>query len=402
MSEPVPRFSLWHRAAAHLMHRPGLQRLLGRLLRAWPPTLPAPPVVVRWSQALELLNRPADFDNRSYVNDPVTQGFILVAETGERHRCKRAEFIAQLAPAPACGSQARAAAQLEIKRLAASNDPFDLIDDYLAPVCWIGLLPLLGAPVQLALESAGQPTSSRAELFEDLRRVGAHMMLGRLETQARRDRADQASADLDRRLRIASRFSTTGEPDEVWIERVRGLLWVSHPSLQQAGALVVQEWLTHREVYKDLVRQARQLQGLAWTDPGWRNQVRAHVREAMRQRPPFPMLGRAAPRDTQLGQGHDLASSLRAGQTIGLIGPAAMDDPAHDAHAQPYRATRTGPDLVFGQGPRQCPAADHSTEILVGALIGLLQLGPLDWGDELEPRIRYDGQVVRHLLLSRA
>jgi hypothetical protein len=55
--------------------------------------------------------------------------------------------------------------------------------------------------------------------------------------------------------------------------------------------------------------------------------------------------------------------------------------------------------LMFGHGPRQCPAKAHALDILESALLGLLMLPKLRWADDGGERMRYDGPMVSRMRL---
>jgi cytochrome P450 len=135
------------------------------------------------------------------------------------------------------------------------------------------------------------------------------------------------------------------------------------------------------------------------------------VLELLRFRPVFPLVPRRAIRDTALDLGRGRVMPVKAGTrvVVGLVG--AMFDPeaswAPDVyhpgrHREKWVREREDELLMFGLGERNCVAEHMVPDILVSALIGLLQMPGLRWPDRrlFEPRITYDGVIITRMPLA--
>ena len=384
-----------------LVHQPALLRWAGAAIRRSPFLEGTLPIVVRGTAARRVFTRAASYSNTSHAPNLVAGEFLIGLESGPRHEAER-ELATRLLAAPdACGDSAAQAA----RALATGLPPsFDLIDDYLTHVAWAGMRPIFrGAAADLE-EAPATPQAWQA-FFREMRYPGAHLIVGGLASRAVQLRAEvHANALRQRVRRHAAALSTAwGLPNDTLLERTAvGLMWVGHPATVQAGALVMQELLQRPEVYGPLHDQARRLDAAAF-----RLEVRKHVIEALRFRPPFPLLLRDVPRDTAYALDGDRRVATAAGARVTLMSPATMFDPeGGDPKAVcPFHAGRTdfpsGPyHLVFGHGSRHCIAQDHVVEILTSALAGLLALERLTWADFAWRRMRYDGPIISRMRLK--
>ncbi|HKP62167.1 MAG TPA: cytochrome P450 [Polyangiales bacterium] len=112
----------------------------------------------------------------------------------------------------------------------------------------------------------------------------------------------------------------------------------------KAFSNAIHEWILHGQLHV-LEAASRQL-----PDPAWGQLVQAHVLEALRLRPVFPLLVRYCPRATALA-----GQEVPAGSEIAFAPIAAMSDPTLVESPEEYRPGR--PDhvySVFGWGPRAC------------------------------------------------
>jgi cytochrome P450 len=127
--------------------------------------------------------------------------------------------------------------------------------------------------------------------------------------------------------------------------------------------------------------------------------------ELMRFRPVFPLLARDVPRTAVCPSGAVHERKLAAGSRLSVLSLAAMFD-AHDSPIAGYFNPQRdwfGLDdvrwLMFGHGPRQCPAKSQAVAILESALLGLLTLPKLRFADGWGQRIQCDGPMVSRMRL---
>ena len=384
-----------------LVHQPALLRWAGAAIRRSPFLEGRLPIVVRGTAARRVFERAASYSNTSHAPNLVAGEFLIGLESGPRHAEERELATGLLADKDGCGDSAAEAA----RSLTATLPPsFELIEDYLTHVAWAGMRPIFREAADALEEAPATPQAWQA-FFREMRYPGAHLIVGGLATRAVQLRAEvHANALRARVRRHAAALSTAwGLPNDALLERTAvGLMWVGHPATVQAGALVMQELLQRPEVYGPLHDQGRQLGAGAF-----RLEVRKHVIEALRFRPPFPLLLRDVPRDTAYALDGTRRVATAAGAKVTLVSPAAMFDPeAGDTQAVcPFHAGRTsfpsGPyHLIFGNGPRHCIAQDHVVEILTSALTGLLTLERLTWADMAWRRMRYDGPIISRMRLK--
>lgn len=403
-----------YRIVSATIHQPALLRWVGALIRRWPVLETNLSVVARDCAARHVFGRPASYSSTTHAPNLVAGCFVIGMEAGPRHAAERAYAQAKLPSPGACGLAALEASRLHIQELARSHPlRFDLIEDYMLWVAWAGMRGIFGSAAG-ELESTqprdGAPVTARAAMrafFEEMRHPGAHLLVGKVAPADVRRRAIRSARALRRRVHVnlpALRKAWGAGPDALLKRTATGLLWVGHPATTQSGALVMQELLGRRGAYDSLHRTACGLKAAAWEDSSFRNQVREHVLEALRLRPPFPLLLRDVPRDTAYEAEGDRRVATKAGKPVTLITAAAMADP--DALRSPavFRPGRSMPPagphhLLFGHGPRTCIGADHVVEILTSAMVGLMTLPPLRWAGWL-CRMRYDGPIVVRMRLE--
>jgi len=193
-------------------------------------------------------------------------------------------------------------------------------------------------------------------------------------------------------------------PDREEVARnVVGMLWVGHPATAQSGALIMQELLPRWRdpVVAEFVARVRRHDD-PWSEPELREEARAHVLEALRLRPPFPILTRDVRRDTRTGAHGE--GSVAGGTRYTVMGIGAMSDPAAMRDPEAYRPGRRFEDerdrfLMFGWGARQCPGRDPVVEILASALLGIVRLPHLDWASPAWRRVQFDGPIISGMRL---
>jgi len=231
-------------------------------------------------------------------------------------------------------------------------------------------------------------------LLRDLRHVGAHLLVGGVATPAVQARAEASAAALRRRITrrtsalrgaLASRMPQASDDD---LRRSAiGLMWVAHPATVQAGVNLVRELLARPPLQESLRKRVAQARDAAshgtglgpWLAVDLRSELADMVLELLRFRPPFPVLSRDVPRDALLALAGDQPARIAAGRTMKLMVIGALFDERATTEPARFRPGRLWQDpddryLVFGFGPRRCPATQHVLEMLVSLLIGLLQL----------------------------
>jgi len=122
--------------------------------------------------------------------------------------------------------------------------------------------------------------------------------------------------------------------------------------------------------------------------------VLAHVREALRFRPPFPMLVRFCPHHARLASS---GAELRSGERLALFPASAMFD-IEDAAA--FDATRAESSyFVFGGAPRECLGKDLISSLFLPLFRGLALHLPEVF--EARPgRFRFDGPTLGRYTLE--
>jgi len=409
----------FYRLACALVHRPGLVRRLGAALVRWP-ALGGAGWVAGGQAVRQVLHRPASFTNASHRANLVAGDFLIGQESGPEHDRERA-LLGGVLDALAAGplrADADAAARERLAQIAADGSPsFDLIDNYLI---WVALRPLLAgfgaaAPWLLSGSRSFEADDALARRYtHEIRHVAAHLFGGADAPVEVLRRAEMSADALRARVRrvlpeIAMSWTHAPTASYASLERMAlGLTWVSHPVTVQAGALAIQELLGRPRVYAELRSRVGELGERAWGDAGLREELRGHLLELMRFRPVFPLLARDVPRPAVCPSGARHEPKCPAGSKLRVLSIAAMFDAQTVPAAGVFdaqREVRTNDDLrwlMFGHGPRQCPAKLHAVTILESALLGLLTLPRLRWADRYGQRIGYDGPMVSRMRLRVA
>ncbi len=410
-----------YRLIGAVVHQPRLLRMAASLIRRLPVIEDNLSVAARFSSASQVFRRQTSYSNTSHAPNLVAGEFVIGMESGPRHDDER-RFVAQKLPSPQeCGDDAlRESRAIAMQIGNGAPVTFDLIEDYMVRVVWAGMRGIFG-PAAQAIEDTppssgtqgGQP-ARMAEFFREMRYPGAHLIVGQKAPSQIQERAEASAAALNTRVSVnlaGIRAAWGAEGSDAKLHRnAVGLMWVGHPATTQAGALVMQELLGRPKAYNDLLRQAQAPHAGAQTDAAFRDVVRSHVIESLRFRPPFPILSREVPRDTEYELPDGRRHTTKAGCPMTLLGIGAMFDRDAVCRAEVYDPSRPldergdskGHYFIFGDGDRACPAQDHVIEILTSALLGLLMLPRLTWADRWFRRIRYDGPIITRLRLKSA
>jgi|694.fasta_scaffold137835_2 hypothetical protein len=369
-------------------------------------------IATRALSVVEIFRRDASFSSTSHAPNLVAGPFVIGLESGPGHACER-RALENLLPAPdvfARGAQASALACLPALQVA-RHGGFDLIEDYMLWVTWGGLRTVFGDPAANALESTAGGARS---LFEMMRHPGAHLIIGSFAPPRVQERATRMGTRLRQVVQANIGALRSGPPawqtgsDQEIIGRAVGLLWVAHPATVQAAALVMQEWLSEPALMTELCQHARTRGAEVWSDASFRNRVRHEAAQALKRRPPFPILARDVPRDASFAIDGVRRASPKAGASIKIWPVTAMAEVEDDVRRRggcprdgkdPLAALDQPLGLVFGLGQRSCIAGDHAIETLTSGLIGLLTLGPLTWAEPRWRRMRYDGPIIVRMRL---
>ncbi len=395
------------------VHRPGLLRWFGGMVRAMPGLFPL--FVAQRDGLLAALQRTHSFSNSSHRPNLVAGEFLISMDPGPAYDADRALFDHYLARVDQHRASANEAQSLCTKlRAPEAGVEFDLIEDYLVWVVLAAVKPAFnGAACTVIYRSSSAPFDREVELryVHEVRHVAAHLFAGSYAPANVLRRAELAADSLRSRVDAALLQMAPFAPSQFLgdFERIRktitGLAWVSHPVTVQAGALMVQELLSRPAVYASLRERAGRLRNQAWTDQDFNETVTAHVFELMRFRPVFPGLARDVPRDTFFEVTPSVCPFRAAGSSLFPMTLAAMFDGRRIADIddfQPGREWPSGSDarqLMFGGGPRACPAQGVAVKILTNALIGLLLLPPLSYAGPCWRRREYDGPMVSSMKL---
>lgn len=362
--------------------------------------------------------RTGEFSNLAHAEKLVAGEFVIGMDSGPLHAGERATAAFPLSLAD-FGRRAADEARLRIPQLQARlAEPVDIVNEYLVFVAWAGLSGIFDDAALQGIEG-NEPGVERdaalQTLFLELRHVGGHLVVGgKTAPRAIQVRAGACAAALNRRVERALpaiEAAWRGCPHAAATARRQavGLMWVGHPAMVQAGAFVFQELRARDDVYTALRAQAQPLGEAAYDDVALREEVLGHVLECLRHRPPFPALPRLVPHGAELRlrdrpgtKEKRPARLIAAGDQVVLAIIAALHGVPW---AREYRADQAlalwnrEPDAlpIFGLGPRNCIAREQVLEILVGAVIGLLQLPELIYADSWWRRIRYDGPIVTRL-----
>ncbi|HKO69144.1 MAG TPA: hypothetical protein VJU53_15195 [Burkholderiaceae bacterium] len=387
--------------------------MIAGVLRTWPAIARVFPIVARRNAVAAVFERQASFSNAAHAPNLTAGEFAIGMEAGARHREERA-FLQRVLPSQKdCADlSAQESGRLISLLINAPERTFDLINDYLVPVAWQPLRRALGSASSTFETEEGRPLP---KVVDELRILGAQLIIGSAATPSVRARAEEAADGLNRRVGSALRTLraewATKQPgnDAAILRNAVGFLWVAHPATVQAGALVMQELFGRPGELEKLASRAHALGDACWTDSDFRRFLSQHILELLRFRPPFPILKRQVPRDTLFDIGTPFPVRVAAGSEMVLLTIGALfDDKAvknnRAATYEPGREFHSEPDryLMFGMQERACIARYQVVEILVSALAGLLALPQLKWADPWFSRIKYDGPIISELRLSFA
>lgn len=394
---------LCYRGLSAAIHQTRLLRAVARFMREQQPAARLADAVATRDEVVAVFDRQALFSSTAHRPNLVAGEFVIGMESGPAHAAQRRALEASLSAPASFGERAAQESRARVRALQGGTvRRIDIVTDYMVPIAWECLRGGFGGALPAV--------ASNDPLIAQLRHIGAHLIVGAVAPASIQARARDASIALDGwvrarmpELRAASAAAGQGLDDEAIVRDTVGLLWVGHPASVQALALVVLD-LLYRPEWRALAAQASRV-GDPWPDKALRDQARLHVLESLRFRPPFPLLRRDVVRD-----GH-LASRpprrVQGGGAITLWGLGAMFDPM--AHAGPATSDRYCPMrkwvqpedslLMFGHGSRRCIAREHVVEMLVSALIGLLQLKGLRFADPWWARFRLDGPAIVRLRL---
>lgn len=400
-----------------LLRRPRLLRAAAAVLRRWPLLSRLTHVLARRDAVVAAFARSASFSNTAHAPNMVAGEFVIGIQDGPRHDRERRTLAALLISSPAFGEVSGELAQARVGEILAAPDQcFDLVTDYLAPLVWQCLQQCLG-DAGGAIACDGAPPARAAEVTEqllrELRHVGAHLLVGSTATPLVQGRAEADAAALNARvaaqlpaLRTAREevFNVAEDTDRGVQRSGVGMMWVAHPATVQAGAHALIELLARPALYDELRAAVAQAGANPWTCPTLRAALGPHVLELLRFRPPFPLLVRDVPRRALLQVDDDPPVALKAGASLFLLVIGALFDPEAVPQAADYDVQRRWPHaedplLVFGFGPRSCPAKRHVQAMLVSLMIGLLRLPRLSLDGSLRRCAVYDGPALTGLAL---
>lgn len=370
----------------------------------------------------EAFRREGDFSNAAHADKLVAGEFVIGMHSGPAQAEERATAGFPLSLADFGRLAAEEARQRIALLRGRAGEGFDLVDDYLVFVAWAALRGVFDDASARAIEGcppgAGRDAALRA-LFFELRHVGGHLVVGGAAPRRVQVRAGACAAALNERVdRALPTIRQSWGPrcpraGATAARQATGLMWVGHPATVQAGAFVFQELRSRPEVYAALRNQVQQSGAAAYDDAGVRQQVRGHVLECLRLRPPFPLLPRLLTHDAELQLGARApARQVAAGRSVYLVVAAALRQagPGRRGDYDPQEALRVwnsgaqgeGPDAlpIFGVGRRSCIAREQVLDTLVSAQIGLLQLPELVYADGLWRRMVYDGPIITRMRLK--
>ncbi|MGJ7495049.1 cytochrome P450 [Variovorax sp. RT4R15] len=401
----LSRFGRWaaYQGVSAAIHQPRALRALAAAIQQSPKTRSLLRTVATRDDVVGVFERPLAFSNSAQRPNLVAGDFAIGMESGPRHACERALLMKKLQPPPDFAARASAESRRLVDDLRAGPvRRFDLVTDYMAPVVWQAMGGAFGAALP--------PLPTGDPVFLHLRNIGAHLIVGGVATDAVQRRARESAAQLTAwvQARLPALQTVWGLPGTAHREEVArnvvGMLWVGHPATVQSGVLLMQELLVRPKVLRDLAERVGRCTD-PWNDMPLRELFARHVLELLRFRPPFPILRRDVPRDVRFGA--DGASRAAAGAQLTVMTIGALFDPAAHKGAPPevYDPNRVfvhPPDryLMFGGGQRHCIASEQVVEMLVSALIGLLQLPGVKWADPWWRRMRYDGPSIASAQLA--
>lgn len=395
--------ALSYQGVSAMIHQPAMLRLVAWVARRQPWFGRMVKAAATRADVVSTFERPLAFSSTSHRPNLVAGDFVMGMESGARHSAERHLIDAQFPPAQDFGTHAAMEARrISGKLLSGSAREFDLIDDYMVPLAWQGISGAFGA--RLPHLAPNDP------MLMNLRYLGAHLIVGPVATEAVQKRARDSAAAVNAWVRsniepLQKAWTHSGlAPDREDVARnVVGMLWVGHPATAQSGALIMQELLARWRDPKvaGFVGRVRR-HADPWSDPELRDEAKGHVLEALRLRPPFPILTREVRRDTLTGA--DGEGSVKGGARYTVMGIGAMSDPAAMRDPQVYRPGRKFKDehdrhLMFGWGARQCPGRDPVVEILASALLGIVRLPKLRWASPWWRRVQFDGPIISGMRL---
>lgn len=415
VADLVRRFG--YRLQGHLFNRPALLASLA----GWGQRQGAA-IACSLREVDEVFRRESEFSSAAHAGNLVAGDFVIGMESGPAHARERATAAFPLSLANFGPLAAQEARQRIAQLRGQSGNGFDLVNDYLVFVAWAGLRSVFDGASLREIEGS-QPRVDRdtalRTLFFELRHVGGHLVVGGTAPRWVQLRAGACAAALNERvaralpairgfwgLRCPHAAATAAR-------QATGLMWVGHPAMVQAGAFVFQELRAREDVYAQLRRQVQHMGDAAYDDAQLRDEVRGHVLECLRHRPPFPLLTRLLPLDAELELGGDgLARRIAAGKSVYLVLAAALRSARGRpqggySHREALRTWKSGargegPDAlpIFGAGERSCIARDQVLDTLVSALIGLLQLPELAYADGRWQCIVHDGPIIIRMRLK--
>lgn len=392
-----------YRGVSAVIHQPAMLRMVAWVARKQPWFGRFIKAAATRADVVGVFERPLSFSSTAHRPNLIAGDFVMGMESGPRHTAERELLQAQFPRAQDFGAHAAAEARRRSNDLlAGSAREFDLIDDYMVPLAWQAISGGFGA--RLPELPPGDP------MLMNLRYLGAHLIVGPVATEAVQARARESAAEVNGWVRsriepLQEAWTHSGfEPSREEVARnVVGMLWVGHPATAQSGALVMQELLARwrRPVVAQFVERVRRHDD-PWSDAALVNEAKAHVLEALRLRPPFPILTRDVRRDTLTGA--DGEGSVQGGTRYTVMGIGAMSDPAAMRDPEAYRPGREFKDdrdrfLMFGWGARQCPGRDPVVEILSNALLGIVRLPQLGWAGPWWRRMQFDGPIISGMRL---
>lgn len=403
-----------HRLQCWFLRQPRLLRLVAAVLRRWPMASRWLPVVARRDAVVAAFQRPGTLSNTAHAPNLVAGEFSIGMEDGPRYRAERETLEDILRTGKRLGQFSAVLARERTRTWTQSMEHgrFDLVDDYLAPLVWRTMKRCFGAAGDALAQgvSSAPPEQVESQLFQELRHVASHLVVGGVATPLVQARAEEAGHALNRRVRAqhpavcqALGPRLPGRSVDDIHRNTVGLLWVSHPVAVQAGVHLMLELLKRPDCHRRLREQARAVR-MPWLDEGLRQTVRDVVLELLRFRPVFPVVARSVPRSALFEAGDESPASVSAGRSMVLMVIGAMFDAAATERPDEFRPgrswLRSDDDryMVFGYGPRRCPGQEHALEMLTSLLIGLLLL-PHPCRLAHHKAAEYDGPAATHLHL---
>lgn len=389
-------------------------RGFGAVLRYWPFVGAWFGLAARASAVKAVLTRTRSFSNTTHAPDLAAGDYLIAMDPGPTYAADRALVEARLAVLNVQADADQKAQKLVAKLTQPGVKAFDLIEDYLMWIVFHAIQPVFGAAADDVAVGKGGNVRDRGlqrQYLLEIRYVAGQLLGGNSSTLRVQRRAEACADSLRARIEglnsdIQKAWGVSDPPEDIQ-RNAMGLAWISHPVTVQSGALVVQELLKRRKVYDDLRSMADARKSAVWTDPAFRKNVRDHVLELMRFRPIFPLMARDVPRDTEFETGGRHNAVCPGGGKVGLFSIAALFDPlaVHDSGKFcPHRDWKGEEGLrwlMFGYGPRQCPAKNHAVEILTSALIGLLTMRELRLARDDGKPITYDGPLMSRMRLAQ-